>query len=137
MVAKGAWIKVDTTADALALLAGVSPKQVIYAVNKAHKTLARTINKTIRAEVRDKYAIKAGDFKRPALSHEETAAALSLRYRGARLSLSRFNPVQRGVQVMAVLDVSTSMLAEDVKPNRLERAKLAIEELMTGLAGRS
>ena len=42
---------------------------------------------------------------------------------------------QRGVQVMAVLDVSTSMFAEDVKPNRLERAKLAIEELMVQLAG--
>lgn len=99
MVAKGAWIKVDTTADALALLAGVNPKQVTYALNAAHKTLARTINKTIKKEVRDKYAIKAGDFKRPTLSHEETVAALSLRYKGARLSLSRFNPVQRGVQV--------------------------------------
>jgi len=42
---------------------------------------------------------------------------------------------QRGVQVMAVLDVSTSMNAEDVKPNRLERAKLVIEELMVRLGG--
>jgi Ca-activated chloride channel family protein len=42
---------------------------------------------------------------------------------------------QRGVQVMAVLDVSASMLAEDVKPNRLERAKLAIEEVMAQLGG--
>jgi Ca-activated chloride channel family protein len=42
---------------------------------------------------------------------------------------------QRGVQVMVVLDVSASMLAEDVKPNRLERAKLAIEEVMAQLVG--
>jgi Ca-activated chloride channel family protein len=43
--------------------------------------------------------------------------------------------VQRGVQVMAVLDVSTSMTAEDLKPNRLARAKLSLQELMDRLAG--
>ncbi len=42
---------------------------------------------------------------------------------------------QRGVQVMVVLDVSASMLAEDVKPSRLERAKLTVEELMDRLGG--
>jgi Ca-activated chloride channel family protein len=42
---------------------------------------------------------------------------------------------QRGVQVMAALDVSSSMLAEDVKPNRLARAKLTVEELMDHLGG--
>ena len=43
--------------------------------------------------------------------------------------------VQEGVEVMAVLDVSSSMLAEDIKPNRLTRAKLTIEELMDRLGG--
>lgn len=42
---------------------------------------------------------------------------------------------QRGVQVMVLLDVSTSMLAEDIKPNRLARAKLTVEELMDRLGG--
>ena len=42
---------------------------------------------------------------------------------------------QRGVQVMVVLDVSTSMLAEDIQPNRLAQAKLTVEELMDRLAG--
>jgi Ca-activated chloride channel family protein len=42
---------------------------------------------------------------------------------------------QRGVQVMVLLDVSTSMLAEDIKPNRLARAKLTVEELMDPLGG--
>jgi Ca-activated chloride channel family protein len=41
----------------------------------------------------------------------------------------------RGVQVMVALDVSTSMLAEDIKPNRLARAKLTVEELMDRLGG--
>jgi Ca-activated chloride channel family protein len=42
---------------------------------------------------------------------------------------------QRGVQIMVVLDVSASMLAEDVKPNRLTRAKLTIEEMIKQLGG--
>jgi Ca-activated chloride channel family protein len=43
--------------------------------------------------------------------------------------------VQEGVEVMVVLDVSNSMLAEDIKPNRLTRAKLTVEELMDRLGG--
>jgi Ca-activated chloride channel family protein len=43
--------------------------------------------------------------------------------------------VQEGVEVMVVLDVSSSMLAEDIKPNRLTRAKLTVEELMGRLGG--
>jgi Ca-activated chloride channel family protein len=43
--------------------------------------------------------------------------------------------VQEGVEVMVALDVSSSMLAEDIKPNRLTRAKLTIEELMDRLGG--
>ena len=39
----------------------------------------------------------------------------------------------RGAEVMIVLDVSNSMLAEDYSPNRLERAKLAISRLVDKL----
>jgi Ca-activated chloride channel family protein len=42
---------------------------------------------------------------------------------------------QEGVQVMVALDISPSMLAEDVRPNRLFLAKQAISELMTHLGG--
>jgi Ca-activated chloride channel family protein len=36
-----------------------------------------------------------------------------------------------GVYIALVLDVSTSMLAEDILPNRLQRAKMAISQLFT------
>ena len=42
---------------------------------------------------------------------------------------------QEGLQVMVALDVSQSMLAEDLKPNRLIRAKQEISDLMTRLKG--
>jgi len=42
---------------------------------------------------------------------------------------------REGVDIVVALDTSRSMLAEDVKPNRLARAKLAIEDLVKRLHG--
>ena len=42
---------------------------------------------------------------------------------------------RRGVDFMIALDVSKSMLAEDITPNRLERAKLAILDLLEETKG--
>ncbi len=49
---------------------------------------------------------------------------------------SKLEQVEReGVDLMIALDVSNSMLAEDIKPNRLERAKQAISKLVDNLQG--
>jgi len=48
---------------------------------------------------------------------------------------TRQNVTEKGVQVMVVLDTSKSMLVEDVKPDRLTRAKMDISELMNRLNG--
>ena len=42
---------------------------------------------------------------------------------------------RKGVDVVVALDVSRSMLAEDVRPNRLERARFQIGELLERLEG--
>lgn len=48
---------------------------------------------------------------------------------GAKLQKTK----HKGVELMILLDVSNSMLAQDIKPGRLERAKLAIQKLMDQL----
>ena len=42
---------------------------------------------------------------------------------------------RKGVDIIVCVDVSTSMLAEDIKPNRLERAKRKIHDLINLLQG--
>ncbi len=42
---------------------------------------------------------------------------------------------QEGLQVMVALDVSQSMLVEDIKPPRLDRAKLEVRDLTQQLDG--
>jgi len=44
---------------------------------------------------------------------------------GSKLNTSK----RKGVELIIALDVSNSMMAEDIKPNRLERAKRAIAKL--------
>lgn len=56
------------------------------------------------------------------------------------LTQPRWNPQaqkikRRGRDVCILLDTSRSMLAEDIKPSRLERSKLAIKDLMETLRG--
>jgi len=47
---------------------------------------------------------------------------------------SKLKKVKRqGIEIVIALDVSNSMMAEDIKPNRLERAKRAIDRLISKL----
>jgi len=48
----------------------------------------------------------------------------------------RWQQVQReGIDLIVAIDTSRSMLATDVKPNRLARAKLAVQDLLSHLSG--
>jgi len=42
---------------------------------------------------------------------------------------------ERGIDIMVLLDCSRSMLAQDVKPNRLERAKTDLRDFVSALKG--
>ena len=60
-----------------------------------------------------------------------TIAALARPLYGSRVRMLR----KRGVDVVVVLDFSKSMLARDVKPNRIERAKAELLHFISGLGG--
>ncbi|HEX9401632.1 MAG TPA: VWA domain-containing protein [Anaeromyxobacter sp.] len=59
------------------------------------------------------------------------ALALARPQAGTRAEVTR----RAGLDVAVVLDVSRSMRARDVRPDRLSRAKLELAELLDGLAG--
>ena len=73
---------------------------------------------------------------RPVLKFILLMLALALFIAGAARPQfgTRLKQVKRhGVETIIALDVSNSMLAEDIKPNRLERAKRAIDRLISKL----
>lgn len=59
------------------------------------------------------------------------AIALARPQFGSRIETVRSS----GQDIVVAIDLSQSMLAEDVSPNRLERARLAVYRLMEGLSG--
>jgi len=73
---------------------------------------------------------------RPVLKFTTLMLALSFIITGvARPQFgSKLKKVKReGIEIIIALDVSNSMMAEDIKPNRLDRAKLAISRLVDKL----
>ena len=54
---------------------------------------------------------------------------------GPRIGTSLKEIESKGVDILVALDISKSMLAEDVKPTRLEKSKLEISRLISRLEG--
>ncbi len=62
-------------------------------------------------------------------------ALLALALAGPRFGAQLRDVKREGVDLIVALDVSASMLAEDVAPNRLDRAKNEIRKLLSDLRG--
>jgi Ca-activated chloride channel family protein len=113
-------------APVLLLLAWWSRRRTMRALARfAHRQLVRDLTPDWR---RSRWALRAWLI---------SLAAALLVIALARPAWSRTEePVRRsGRDLIFVLDVSRSMLAEDVRPNRLERARLAIGDLVSSLRG--
>ncbi len=63
------------------------------------------------------------------------AGTLVIAMTGPRWGTHYQDVPSRGIDIIFVLDVSNSMLAEDVAPNRIERAKLDIKDMLEVLPG--
>lgn len=77
-------------------------------------------------------------FLRPALRASLAIAALVLlvvALADPRWGERHVEATRRGMDVVFVVDVSRSMLAEDASPNRLERAKLFVQDAVSTMAG--
>jgi len=79
--------------------------------------------------------VSAGRQKFRAVLVLAAVAALVVALSGPRWGERKIEVFRRGLDVMVVLDVSRSMLADDCRPNRLEKARQYIRELLEVLPG--
>ena len=88
-------------------------------------------------EMMRRLAPEASRFKRPVKFALLLAAVALIILALANLQIgTRLEEVkQEGVDIFIAMDVSLSMKAEDIKPNRLEKAKLEIRNLIDRLGG--
>lgn len=60
---------------------------------------------------------------------------LSIAAAGPRMHGGKETVKLRGIDIVVAIDVSNSMLATDLKPSRIEKAKLALTDLLSNLEG--
>lgn len=118
------------------MLLGTVPLLVLFflwAFRQKAKAMARFGNPELMAKLTLTVSRKRQIWKRVLL----TAAVLLLILATARPQFgTRMRTVQReGQDIMVALDVSLSMTAEDIKPNRLEKARHQISTLIDKLQG--
>lgn len=106
---------------------------LFWAVKRKQNLLKRFASEDLLSEIAASF-----DAKRDTIKH----CLLVLVFVLGVLALARpqwgfdWQEVKRqGLDIMVVIDTSRSMLTEDVKPNRLERTKLAVRDLLKKLKG--
>lgn len=104
-----------------------------YILKKSKKQLQLFTDKSLQKTVIPKLSYSKYTFKFAVFTLAVVLIILSLSSPqiGARLAEVK----QRGIDVFILLDVSKSMRAEDIKPNRLEKAKFEISRLIQRLRG--
>lgn len=119
----------------LYLLAAVPLLLLLYGVMRARARSARRLfsSNALFLRLAEQHSTRKGTVKATLviLAYAMLVVALSDPQIGTRMEEVK----QEGVDMFIALDVSRSMLAEDVKPNRLEKAKYEIHNLIERLAG--
>ena len=119
-------------AHALWLVLGVTAA-LIYAELRSNSLLDRFIGKSMQARLVE----RPGDWRRGLRIALLSLSMISIVIAAMRpqWGFEFIESPQVGAEIMVALDVSRSMLAEDVAPNRLERAKAELRDLLPYLAG--
>lgn len=121
--------------EALYLMLGLIPLAVLFLffMMGREKAIARMGDSSLVSQLMP---------GKPAYKHYWKFGLFSLAFISLILSLANpqlgrsYEKVKRsGIDLMVALDVSNSMLSEDEKPNRLERAKLFVKRLIDKLPG--
>lgn len=105
----------------------------LYAFHRKRRALRLFADSPTLARINTNVSFKKQIAKAAFLLLAVTAAIIALTGPGWNPQTEKIK--RTGRDVVVLLDVSRSMLAEDLAPNRLERAKIAITDLIDTLAG--
>jgi len=105
----------------------------VFAARKREKVLEKFADKSLQSVIFSGHNVKRSKLKRILI----VAAVFFITFTLMRPQWGfKWQEVKRqGLDILIALDTSKSMLAEDVLPNRLSRAKLAIKDLVKKLHG--
>lgn len=104
-----------------------------WAYRKKKEAMGRFVDKELFAEV-----ARSVDFRQDIIKHIIIVSALALGVIALMRPQWGFEwreTKRKGLDILIAIDTSKSMLASDVKPNRLERSKLAVKDLLINLKG--
>jgi len=103
----------------------------------ALRSRARSLERFVDADLGRRLAVGASAARRTACAVLRVAALLlvAVALAGPKWGFHWEEVRREGIDLLVALDTSRSMLATDVKPNRLERAKLAVLDLLPRLQG--
>ncbi|MCR9199820.1 MAG: VWA domain-containing protein [Planctomycetaceae bacterium] len=106
---------------------------ILRAQQKRRRAAGQFVDRAMASRLMPAFGLQRTIVKATLLMTAMTCLILALARPRYGFSLEEVS--SRGVDVMVLLDVSRSMLAEDVKPNRLQRAKSDIIDLLQRLEG--
>jgi len=105
----------------------------IWAFKVRSKLIEKFVQKNLLAVISDNFSLKKSWLKAGILLMAAIFLVLALIRPQWGYKMEEVK--RKGVDIFIALDVSKSMLAEDIKPNRLERSKLAISDMVKNLQG--
>lgn len=104
-----------------------------WALRRRKKLMARFVEKTLADSIAPTVNMAGKIAKMAVLAAAITLAAFSLAR--PQWGFEWKETKAKGLDIVIAMDVSKSMLAPDVKPNRLERAKFGVKDLVRKLNG--